>query len=156
VTWIEFARARPDLAEAGRELFYKFGVGLGYLATVRKDGAPRLHPVCPLIVEGGLYMLVIPSRKRDDLRRDGRCALHSFPTTSNEDAFALTGRASIRDDAALRQTIDAVFLAERDMRERPPGFDEQDLFELHIDTCLLTRTKGHGDWEPRHTFWKAP
>ena len=43
LTWAEFAHARPDLAEAGRRLLYQFGVGLGFLATVRADGGPRLH-----------------------------------------------------------------------------------------------------------------
>jgi hypothetical protein len=31
LSWAEFARARPDLAEAGRRLLYQFGVGLGFL-----------------------------------------------------------------------------------------------------------------------------
>jgi hypothetical protein len=28
-------------------MLYHFGVPLGYLATVRRDGGPRLHPFCP-------------------------------------------------------------------------------------------------------------
>jgi hypothetical protein len=36
--WSEFAAEQPDMAEAGRTLLYQFRVGLGYLATVRKDG----------------------------------------------------------------------------------------------------------------------
>jgi hypothetical protein len=42
--WTEFQRVRPDLAEAGRRLLYQFGVGLAFLATLRADGGPRLHP----------------------------------------------------------------------------------------------------------------
>ena len=49
VTWKEFAGAQPELAETGRSLLLQFGVGLAFLATVRKDGAPRLHPVCPVL-----------------------------------------------------------------------------------------------------------
>ena len=46
--WSEFATEQPDLAEAGRTLIYQFRVGLGYLATVRKDGGPRLAATgCP-------------------------------------------------------------------------------------------------------------
>ena len=52
VTWEEFAVAEPELAEAGCSLLYQFGVGLAFLATVRKDGAPRLHPVCPVLSSG--------------------------------------------------------------------------------------------------------
>jgi hypothetical protein len=43
--WEDFAAERPQLAETGRAMFYQFGFGIGYLATIRKDGGPRLHPV---------------------------------------------------------------------------------------------------------------
>jgi hypothetical protein len=46
-TWSEFEQADPTMAAAGRKLLYQFGIGLGYLATVRKDGGPRVHPICP-------------------------------------------------------------------------------------------------------------
>jgi hypothetical protein len=42
LSWDEFRRLRPDPAEAGRRLLDQFGVGLGFLATVRADGGPRL------------------------------------------------------------------------------------------------------------------
>ena len=78
--WSEFAAERPDIAEAGSALIYQFRVGLGYLATVRKDGGQRVHPVCPVIANGGLYVFVgNQSPKIHDLLRDGRFALHSFP-----------------------------------------------------------------------------
>ena len=53
--WSEFAAEQPDMAEAGRALIYQFRVGLGYLATVRKDGGPRVHPVCPVIAHDGIH-----------------------------------------------------------------------------------------------------
>ena len=56
--WNEFAAGKPEMAEAGRALIYQFRVGLGYLATVRKDGGPRVHPVCPIIANGGLYVFI--------------------------------------------------------------------------------------------------
>ena len=61
VTWKEFAAAQPDLAEAGRSLLFQFKVGLAFLATVRKDGAPRLHPVCPVVSNDRLFVLVTPT-----------------------------------------------------------------------------------------------
>lgn len=155
VRWSDFRQARPDLAAAGRELFYQFGVGLGFLATIRRDGGPRVHPVCPVITDNGLFTLVIPSRKRADLHRDGRCALHAFPTPNNEDAFYVTGMAVVRRDGALRRSIDSIFLDECDWKSPPPGFEDQQLFEFLIDVCLLTRTAGHGDFDPKHTIWKA-
>jgi hypothetical protein len=101
LSWSEFGRQRPDLAEAGRALFYQVGVGLAFLSTVRADGGPRLHPMCPLIVGGALVAHIIPSAKRDDLHRDGRYAMHSFPCDDNEDAFYITGRAALVGDASL-------------------------------------------------------
>jgi hypothetical protein len=96
--WTEFQRVRPDLAEAGRRLLYQFGVGLAFLATVRADGSPRLHPMCPLVTDDALVGFLQPSPKRGDLHRDGRYALHAFPPDDNEDAFYLSGRAVLVDD----------------------------------------------------------
>ena len=59
-TWNEFETDAPDIAAAGRQMLYQFGVGLAFLATLRKDGAPRLHPICPTIVDGHLYALIGP------------------------------------------------------------------------------------------------
>src|SRR4051812_21086285 len=70
VTWHEFAAAEPELAVAGRSLLFQFGVGLAFLATVRKDGAPRLHPLCPVLSNDRLFVLITPtSPKRYDLLR---------------------------------------------------------------------------------------
>src|SRR6266436_1181968 len=71
VTWKEFAAAEPDLAETGRSLLFQFKVGLAFLATVRRDGAPRLHPVCPVLSDDRLFVLITPhSPKRRDLLID--------------------------------------------------------------------------------------
>lgn len=155
LTWGEFRNARPDLAEAGRALLYQFGVGLGFLATVRRDGGPRVHPMCPIITGDGLYAFIVPSPKRDDLVRDGRYALHAFPPAQNEDACYLTGRAELRSDGTVRDRLARQFFAERGRTDAPPEFDRERLFEFLIETCLLTRTTGHGDYDPQHTVWRA-
>lgn len=155
LTWGQFRKTRPDLAEAGRALFYQFGVGLGFLATVRRDGGPRVHPMCPVITDDGLYAFIVPSPKRNDLVRDGRYAMHGFPPAQNEDAIYLTGTAGERTDGALRESLAATFFAERGWESPPPGFDQQRLFEFLINSCLLTRTAGHGDHDPQHTIWRA-
>ncbi|MDQ1520855.1 MAG: hypothetical protein QOI55_1928 [Actinomycetota bacterium] len=155
-TWAEFQDARPDLAEAGRALLYQFGVGLAFLATVTRDGLPRVHPMCPVLANDGLFALIVPSPKLGDLARDGHYAMHSFPSPQNEDAIYITGTARPRADAGARAAVAQTFLAERGWETEPPGFAEQSLFELRIDRCLLTRTTGHGDHDPQHTIWKAP
>lgn len=153
--WGEFSKERPDLAEAGRSMFYQFGVGLAFLGTVRKDGGPRVHPMCPVIVDDGLYAFIEPGPKRVDLVRDGRYAMHGFPPVNNEDAFYITGTANRITDEHLIESIGAIFWKERGIDERPNESMGQQLFEFSVDTCLLTRTTGHGDWNPQHTIWKS-
>lgn len=153
--FVEFQRVRPDLADAGRRLLYQFGVGLAFLGTVRADGGPRLHPICPLLTDDALLAFLQPSPKRDDLHRDGRCALHAFPPPDNEDAFYLTGRAVPVMDATARQAAEAQFLSERGLTGEPDGFDAAELFELRIERCLWTQTRGHGDWNPNHLVWRS-
>ena len=155
LSWEEFQRRRPDLAEAGRRLLYLFGFGLGFLATVRADGGPRLHPMCPLVTEDALVGFLHPSPKRQDLHRDGRYALHCFPPDDNEDALVVSGRALLVEDAGRRRQATAKFLSERRLETTPPGFEAQQLFEFYLERCLWTATSGHGDWNPRHTIWRA-
>jgi hypothetical protein len=100
-TWNEFESDAPDIAAEGKKLLYQFGVGLAFLATLRKDGAPRLHPICPTVVDGHLYALIGPSPKRGDLKRDGRYALHTFPPTEVDDEFLVMGRATFIEDKAM-------------------------------------------------------
>lgn len=128
-TWGEFAALRPDLAQPGHDLLYQVGVGLGYLATTRPDGAPRVHPMCPVKHEAGLFAFIVPSPKQRDLLRDGRYALHSFPCQHNEDAFYCSGRVRPVDDAGLRAAVGALFVAERAPLGVPLPLDEDRLFE---------------------------
>src|SRR5260370_32920993 len=115
ITWTEFERQQPALADAGRRQFYQFGTGLPFRATVRPDGAPRVHPVCPVISDAGLPLLIVAGPKRADLRRDGRYALHSetCPPPRQDDGFALAGRARGVTDQALRGEARARVLSAR-------------------------------------------
>ena len=85
------------MAAAGESLFRAFTVG--YLATIRPDGSPRVHPVTVTLHDGGLYIsTVVGTRKAYDLRRDGRFALHAFPRFPDDagwhdEEFMVGGRA---------------------------------------------------------------
>ena len=153
ISWGDFKAQQPDLAGQGGELLYHFGVGLAFLGTVRADGGPRLHPMCPLLTDFGLYAFIVPSPKQRDLHRDGRYAMHSFPMEDNEDAFYLSGAASHVLHPQLRGRLAQQFAAERDSAVAPPG-SEQHLFEFQLHAAMLTRTTGHGDSEPQHTIWR--
>jgi hypothetical protein len=133
VTWTTFAADVPALAATGRALLTQFGVGLAFLATVRRDGAPRLHPVCPVLSGDGLFVLITPaSPKCDDLGRDGRYALQSFPQPkAGSDEFYLAGVARRIADAATRQAV---------LREARHQTDAAEiLFELTIERAMHTR-----------------
>jgi len=155
ITWTEFEKRRPELAKAGREQFYHFGVGLGFLATVRRDGGPRVHPVCPVISPAGLHILVISGPKLGDLRRDGRYALHSetCPPPREDDGFAVFGRGRETRDEATRAVVREQVLAERD-GVLWPDFDDQALFELLVDRCLLTLTQAGDGFPKGPTIWR--
>ena len=155
LTWPQFAALRPNLAEAGRALLYQFDVGLGFLATTRADGGPRVHPMCPIMTEAGMYAFIVRGPKQRDLLRDGRYALHSFPCPDNEDAFSCMGSVREVGDDELRRALSDVFVEERAALSVPAPRDDEIAFELLVDSCLLTRTTGHGDPNPVHQIWRA-
>jgi hypothetical protein len=157
VTWGELRALEPELAAAGRRMLYQYGgVGLAFLGTVTRAGGPRVHPVCPILTDEGLYVLVVPSPKREDLIRGSGYALHSFPAEDNEDAVYVTGRARAVEDDDTRGVLEAQFLAERGWPARPAGSPESMPFELDVHRVLLTLTDGHGDPAPRHRTWRSP
>jgi hypothetical protein len=157
VAWSAFTAASPSVAARAQQLLYQFGVGLGFLGTVDPDGAPRVHPLCPILCDGELYLLVVPGPKCRDLVRDGRFALHSFPCPDDEDAAYLTGRAvAVLDEPARRAAVERQFLHERAAFPiAAESLAPQTLFRLDVDRCLVTTTTGHGDPAPQHEVWRA-
>ena len=152
VTWKEFAAAAPGLAGTGRALLQQFGPGLAFLATVRPDGAPRLHPVCPVLSEGRLFVLITAgSPKREDLFRDGRYALQTFPQPKpGSDEFYIAGAAVLVEDAPTRAAIFA------DARHMP---DPSEIaFELWLERVMHTRWEHPltPEMRPVHEKWRAP
>jgi hypothetical protein len=157
LSWKQFTEARPDLARVGAAFLFEFDVGLAFIGSVRLDGGPRVHPICPLLGEQGLYAFIVPGPKLADLRRDARYALHSetFPPPRHDDAFYITGRVVELDDPELRRTLTARFLAERSLEEPWPGFDDQALIEFGIERCLVTLTEARDGLPSGHTIWAA-
>jgi hypothetical protein len=137
-------------------MLYQYGVGLAFLATVRRDGGPRVHPICPLVRDEGLFAFLLPSPKRADLIRDPRYALHSFPAEHNEDAFYLAGSAWLVDSDRTRGQLQTQFLDERRQHSPTTDLATHELFEFGIERCLHTVTTGHGDPSPNHIRWSAP
>jgi hypothetical protein len=148
--WEAFAGEAPKLAEAGQELIYQFKTPLGYLATIRKDGGPRIHPVCPVIAQGGLYVFIgNKSPKLHDLRRDGRFALHSFPVPDGDDEFCVAGTSRAITDSTTRDEVREALTS----TGVTTGNDT--LFELLLERALLARYGSPRSWPPVYTKWSS-
>ena len=111
-TWSEIEAAAPELAGRARAAFdaHKHKV----LATLRRDGSPRISGIEATIADGELWLGMMPgSRKALDLRRDPRLALHSASVDPPDDPTAWTGDAKLSgravevDDPALLEKLGA-------------------------------------------------
>jgi hypothetical protein len=146
-TWHQFEASQPEMAQAGWRLLSHPGFGFGYLATVRRDGGPRIHPINPVLAAGHLVAFIVPSPKLADLRRDGRYALHSSGAENVDDEFYLAGTTRLVGDAALRTaSLAACHFA--------PGEDHV-LVEFGIDTALWAHYSSPASWPPAYRKWSA-
>ena len=112
-SWSEVEAAAPQLAARGRATMdaHKHKV----LATLRRDGSPRVSGIEATFTDGELWLGMMPgSRKATDLRRDPRLALHSTsvdPTEDDPSAWPgdakVAGRAVEVDDPALLERLGA-------------------------------------------------
>lgn len=153
-TWNEFKNEDPELATIGKKLLFpdRPHVGLAFLATLRKDGAPRLHPVALVLSDDHLYLFIPPtSPKCADLQRDGRYALQAFPPPDNAagEEFYLSGVAEcIQEQFECQAIIDQTRIR----------VDEGEiLFELLLERAMYTRLVNQGDSNehPVHRKWRA-
>jgi len=152
VGWQRFSVEMPEMAEAGHRLLYQHGPqAIAFLATLRPDGGPRLHPVCPTVVDGRLLVgIVDASPKCRDLLRDTRYALHTLPGPVNDDELYLTGRA-------IRAGPDGVAACERGFERDDVHSADHTVFELDIDVALWARYEPRpSSAPPVYTRWRAP
>lgn len=143
MSWKDLENAAPELAAFGLK---RFEIGVAYLATVRQDGSPRVHPVTPIIGQGHLFLFMEPtSPKGHDLRRDGRYALHSAVSDPNGTSgeFISTGNAKFIVDPAMRS------LASQLASYTPA--DRYILFELSIESAVSTIYK---EGKPVRQHWR--
>jgi len=152
-TWHEFGAESPELAAAGERLLYQGGdIASAYLATVAADGSPRVHPVFPVVADGQLWMFIVAmSPKYGDLCRDGRLALHSFPTGAGGEEFYIRGRAEqVLDGELKHRVVNAT-------GGRQGNAEFEVLFRCDIERVLYTRWDNWGTeaaW-PNYSKWRA-
>ena len=98
-TWAAFAAAEPELAGRVRALFAAHRHHT--MATLRKDGSPRISGTEVEIADDGLALGMMGGALRAfDLRRDGRIAVHSCTADPDEDPTRWPGDAKISGTAS--------------------------------------------------------
>jgi hypothetical protein len=143
-SWDDFRAAEPELAAFGEK---RLNHGPAYLATVRSDNSPRVHPVTPIIAEGHLLLFMEPtSPKGHDLQRGSGFALHCSvaDNSGGEGEFCLTGHAVLTDDPALRELA-----AHHGYQPKSTYI----LFELSVESALSTVYPEGG--APARRRWRA-
>jgi hypothetical protein len=140
--------ADPELAAFGKERLHD---RVAYLATIRKNGSPRLHPVRPIVSDKGLFTFMgMTSPKQHDLARDGRYVLHG--TITNPDGgpwefyeYYVEGRGVLVEDPARRRIAIAATAYPRD--------ETFVLFELGVESAFSTVYGPDG--QPVRRCWRA-
>jgi Pyridoxamine 5'-phosphate oxidase len=146
MNWQVFAEAAPELAAFG---VHRLHDEVAYLATLKPDGSPRLHPVRPVVTGGHLFVFMeATSPKVGDLAGDGRCALHGTATGEGPwdlREFVVEGTARRVDDPAARATANAGSAFPRD--------EHFLLFELGVEAAMSTVYGPDG--RPHRERWRA-
>jgi len=134
--------------------FKRLNRKVAYLATIKKDGSPRLHPVTPFIGNGLLFMFTEPSSpKISDLRRDGRYALHcSVDRREGEPLieFLVSGVAQVMSNADVRRQ------AAEEIAASPVVTNDYVMFEFRVDNALLVEYDDEGKRTVRRWHPHAP
>jgi hypothetical protein len=146
--WDDVVADAPEFAEEVRRLFDAHRHKT--LATIRRDGSPRISGIEATFHDGDLWLGMMPgSLKARDLQRDPRMALHSAtvdppgdPTAWEGDA-KLTGRAEeITDPRMLAAFREATGSASERDQEAPSSFH---LFRIDLREVVLTRVGDPAD-----------
>jgi pyridoxine/pyridoxamine 5'-phosphate oxidase len=146
MSWQTLQDEAAELADFGaRRLTHP---RVAYLATVDASGAPRVHPVTPIVVPGGLFVFMeATSPKGHDLERGSRYALHCAVEDDEGGGgeFRIRGSARRVEDPRRRAHV----------AEHAPynPTDDYVLFELLVDDAFSTVYADDGTPERRR--WRA-
>jgi hypothetical protein len=131
-TWHDVTTAAPDLATRVQDRFE--ATGLALLATVRRDGAPRISGIEPYFGLGDLWLGMMPaSRKARDLQRDARFALHA----ATADKQMKDGDAKIAG-TAIEVTDEGARAAYARGFAEANGYDPSDTGDYHLFRLDIT------------------
>lgn len=141
--WDDVLREAPELGGLVQERFE--ATGLAILATLRRDGSPRVSGIEPSFWGGSLWIgSMWEARKAKDLQRDPRLALHSATVDKEvkEGDARITGRAVEVTDVERKAAFGRAFAEQT-------GFDPEangpwHLFGVDVDELSLIRPGGDG------------
>jgi hypothetical protein len=154
--WAELERRQPGLARLGRRRLLDPGVVL--VATIRGDGTPRVSPVEPFVLDGGLWLSMLwHSRKAADLLRDPRVLVHSVITNRDggEGEFKIRGTARAEENPGVQARYAAAVGASLGWTPVPGRFH---LFSVTIgDVTFIRYDAASGDqhvarWPPAREY----
>lgn len=138
MNWADVTAAEPDLARAVEARFE--ATGLGFLATLRADGSPRISGIEPFFWDGEVWLGMMPgSLKAADVVRDPRVAVHaaSVDKEVKEGDAKLAGRCVRVESAERFEAMKAAFLEKTGYD--PGAFGDFPLFTLDVGEVVFTR-----------------
>ncbi|MCW2900685.1 MAG: pyridoxamine 5-phosphate oxidase-related FMN-binding protein [Streptosporangiaceae bacterium] len=137
--WSEVADSAPEFA--GRALARFEAHKHKTMATLRKDGSPRISGIEARFAGGELWFGSMPGAlKALDLRRDPRFALHSGSAEPNEaDPAAWGGDAKLSGSALEVTDSGQVAEALRAIGADPAAYGDSHLFRVDVREVVLTR-----------------
>jgi hypothetical protein len=137
--WKQFATLQPELADFAEA---RFREGVAFLATIRNDGSPRVHPVSPDVLDGRLLIFMEPtSPKGRDLLRDPRYTLHAWVAPGGDNGEFVCHGVATQIVGQLRSTLG---------KKGRNVLDRWVLYELTVDEALRTI---YAESRPNRTRW---
>ena len=133
-SWKALHKNSPDISAFGRS---RLDGKVAYLATLRANGKPRVHPVKAILSDNHCFIFADPeSTKVRDFEHNSQFSLHCAMSDSSGSSgeFQMTGRVVIVDDAALRVE------AEQNCTFRPSA--RSILYELQVEEAVATSYRG--------------
>ncbi|ANZ37182.1 hypothetical protein BBK82_15015 [Lentzea guizhouensis] len=139
-TWAEFAAEEPELAAFVEGRFAADRHAL--IATLRKDGAPRISGVEPDFAHGQLWAGMMPgSLKSRDLQRDPRFSLHCTTTVAS---MTEAGDAKVSGTAEFWTDKEQYLKDLYERTEWQPEPEELDLFRFDVTEVVSLIVQGDG------------
>jgi hypothetical protein len=116
------------------------------VATIRRDGTPRISPVEPLLMDGDVWLSMMwQSTKARDLLRDPRILVHSVVTGPDgiEGEFKIRGTARAEDDPAVQRRYADIVASSLGWNPQPGRFH---LFAVDIgEVTFISYDPATGD-----------